>query len=483
VVSLSRDELELMELVGLTWDDRMASEVAERLEELLLHGDSERVKLLSDFTRMHLGLEQLVSLNNAHAKAEKAIARLKSRKSRPVLNQNSLTALVAIAAGIGLALLGYWILVAPGGSQQLAAVDATRPVMTRPKLPVGRMFSQIRTKWADGYQVQDGQTLIEGQVIDLVEGVGQISLDCGAEMVFRAPCRLTLVAGDLVALESGTIMVKAASWTKAFKVKTTDLLATDLGTQFVVSADTTNGSELHVLEGLVIANSLKQPSAERETGAHRAIRVNREGYLESVAFRRDSIFDNFRQVAPLRRINIANTGVALKEGDKDPRWSISAGDSRFGPYPQPATVCAADKKYGENDPARSQWISVKEGTTTGVPARTSYTFTTRFDVTGIDYRSLRLTALIRADNGVKEVRLNGKRLPISPWREWWVGATFFDFHMIEISNGFIPGSNILAIVVDNETELSTVNGQIQEKETPNPMSLRVEWLASGRLPN
>jgi hypothetical protein len=483
VVSLSRDELELMELVGQTWDDRMTPEVAERLEELLSRGDGERVKLLSNLTRMHLSLELVVSLNNAHAKAEQAIARLKSNKSRPVLNPSSLKALVAIAAGFGLALLGYWLLVSSGGSQQLAAVDATRPVMTRPKLPVGRLFSQIRTQWADGYQVQDGQTLIEGQVIDLVEGVGQISLDFGAEVVVRAPCRLTLVAGDLVTLESGTIMVKAASWAKGFKVRTRELLATDLGTQFVVSADTTNGSELHVLEGLVIASSLKQASAERKTGAHRAIRVNREGHLESVAFRRDSIADSLRLVSPLRRIKIANTGVALKEGDKDPRWSISAGDSRFGPYPQPATVCVPDKKYGENDPARSQWISVKDGTTTGVPARTSYTFTTRFDLTGVDSRSVRLTALIRADNGVKEVRLNGKRLPISPWREWWVGATFFDFHMIEISNGFVPGSNMLAIVVDNETELSTVNGQIQEKETPNPMSLRVEWLASGRLPN
>jgi hypothetical protein len=93
--------------------------------------------------------------------------------------------------------------------------------MSRPQLPVGRMFSQSRTKWA---QVQDGQTLVEGQIIDFVEGVGQISLDFGAEVVLRRPCRLTLVAGDLVTLENGTIMVKAASWAKGLKTKTNDLL-------------------------------------------------------------------------------------------------------------------------------------------------------------------------------------------------------------------------------------------------------------------
>jgi hypothetical protein len=96
--------------------------------------------------------------------------------------------------------------------------------------------------------------------------------------------------------------------------------------------------------------------------------------------------------------------------------------------------------------------------------------------------------MLRADNGVKEVWLNGKRLPISPWREWWVGATFYDFHMIEIYNGFVSGSNTLAIVVDNETELSNVDGRLQEKETPIQCHFvssgwrRVASQISGRLP-
>jgi hypothetical protein len=88
--------------------------------------------------------------------------------------------------------------------------------------------------------------------------------------------------------------------------------------------------------------------------------------------------------------------------------------------------------------------------------------------------------MLRADNGVDGVWLNGKRLPIAPWEEWWVGSAFYDFHMIEITSGFVPGNNVLAIVVNNETDLYTVDGNILENQTPNSMALRVEWVASGR---
>jgi hypothetical protein len=121
----------------------------------------------------------------------------------------------------------------------------------------------------------------------------------------------------------------------------------------MVSADITNGSELHVLEGVVIASSLKQPSAERKTGALHVVRVNREGSMESVAFRRNSITSSLRQVVPLRRAKIANTGVGFKVGDKDPRWSIIAGDSEFGPYPQPATYACLLKNTAKTSGAFS----------------------------------------------------------------------------------------------------------------------------------
>jgi hypothetical protein len=483
MVHQSRDELELMDLLSSAWDRHLTPELRDRLEELLSRGDCDGVKLLTDFTRLHLDLEWFVSSNDAQAKALKAIARLKSGGSdRPTHQRSLLKPILAIAAGLLFALVGHWFYSTPRSNQpaQLARDEQSLPAMRRPRLPVGRLFRQNRARWADGNQFQDGQTLFEGQVIDLVEGMGQISLDFGAELVVEAPSRLTLVADNLVTLESGRIMVRAANWAKGFKVRTNDLLATDLGTQFVVSADANMGSEVHVLEGLVIAGSIKQPSLEHRTSANRAVRVNLDGVLESIAFRRDDIAGWLDQIAPLRPVRIANTGVGLKVGEKDPRWLITTGDRQFAPYPQPATVCLPDHKHGENDPASSQWISVKEGTTAGVPVRTKHTFATRFDLTGIHPSSVRLTALVAADNGVEAVWLNDKRLAISPWQDWYPGAAFYQFYKVEIADGFVPGNNTLAITVNNQTQLTTVDGNYHENQEPNPMALRVEWVASGR---
>jgi hypothetical protein len=93
---------------------------------------------------------------------------------------------------------------------------------------------------------------------------------------------------------------------------------------------------------------------------------------------------------------------------------------------------------------------------------------------------VRLTALLRADNGVEGISLNGKRLPIAPWRDWFPGATFYGFNKIEIASGFVPGNNVLTITVNNETQLSYAGGEVDESEEPNPMGLRVEWAGSGR---
>jgi hypothetical protein len=67
-----------MSPISAVWDDRMTPGMWERVEKLLSRADVDRVKFLSEFTRLHMGLEQLVSSSNAHIKAKQAIAQLKA---------------------------------------------------------------------------------------------------------------------------------------------------------------------------------------------------------------------------------------------------------------------------------------------------------------------------------------------------------------------------------------------------------------------
>jgi hypothetical protein len=236
-----------------------------------------------------------------------------------------------------------------------------------------------------------------------------------------------------------------------------------------------------VTEGLVIANSVTHPEAMRHVNAPRAVRVNANGSLEDIAFVQHAFAKALEPLSPVRAITLANTGIGAATGGADQHWVIRSGDAASGPYPQPARICAAPSIYGANDPSRSQWISVEGGTTPGVPVRTKYAFETTFDLSGFDLRTVRIVAHVLADNGVEQVRLNGRPLPIAPWSDWYAGVTFFEFHSLEITEGFVPGKNVISFVVANGTDLPAASESIGEPpEVPNPMALRVEWHGSGR---
>ena len=109
-----------------------------------------------------------------------------------------------------------------------------------------------------------------------------------------------------------------------------------------------------------------------------------------------------------------------------------------------------------------------------------YTFETTFDLTGFDLKSIWVSGLVLADDGVDEVWMNGNRLNVARWKDWGYGVTYTRFHPIEIRSGFVPGVNRLAIVVKNETFIYRAERGFDLPETPNPMALRTEWQAFGR---
>jgi hypothetical protein len=304
----------------------------------------------------------------------------------------------------------------------------------------------------------------------------------GADVLLQGPCRARIVARDCVALERGRLAVRAAKWAIGFKVETDDLLATDLGTWFSVRAGG-GPAEIHVSEGLVLARPVKANAARdltRRLKADEAVHMTRDGAFQAIKFQRDDATEKLAQFHPLQPVQIWNTGIRLREGDKDPHWTVTAGHDENGSFPQPAVVSVPHGSYGINQPELSQWISVDRGTTTGVPARSKYTFETAFDLTGFDLGSVWVSGLVLADDGVDEVWFNGKQLNIAPWKDWGYGVTYVRFHPIEIRSGFVHGINRLAFVVKNETFIYRSNQGFDLPETPNPMALRTEWQAFGR---
>ena len=138
-------------------------------------------------------------------------------------------------------------------------------------------------------------------------------------------------------------------------------MVTDLGTEFGVEVEKSGVSQAHVFEGKVElravggGNSKAIPlqaneSARVDFGKRR---VGHRGSSERAARARLS-----REMPKSVPIVLFNTGVGLKEGDADPHWQLVArsDDPKF--KPQPGRVRVAGDNALENDPARSQWLSL-----------------------------------------------------------------------------------------------------------------------------
>jgi hypothetical protein len=466
----SRNNLELMDLLNAVWDVGMDEPIRARIEELVSRDPQAGLELLISYSRLHLDLKWLILSDVAHEKALESlkIATFKASSTDRWRHWRA-AGLTGIAAALLVTVLTVWN-AGPIGVEHLV----------RTPQPVGRVVRLTNADWTSGSGPQTGDTLIEGQAVDIRSGFVQLSMGFGADVLLQGPCRARILACDRVALEGGKLGVRAAKWAIGFKVETEDLVATDLGTWFSVQSGGGRPAEIHVLEGAVLADSVNVNETTRRLGADEAVGMTRDGAIQAIKFRREAAAEQLSKFAPLRPIKLWNTGIGLREGDQDPHWTVTTGDEEVGPYPQHAMVSEPHESYGINEPGRSQWISVDRGTTKGVPARSKYTFETTFDLTGFDLSSVWISGLVLADDGVDEVWLNGSRLNIPRWSDWTYGINYVKFRPVEIRSGFLPRINRLAFVVKNESFIVPSKQGFDVPDTPNPMALRAEWQAFGR---
>jgi hypothetical protein len=489
---------ELHELLSAACDGRCDAASIARLETLLTEHDRDG-ELLIEYSMLHTDLWRMTSASRAEAATEAMIAaRLfdapaeqknagrkkgERRRTRQIATPTSWRRIAhsrlfqaAAAASLLLSLgIALW---SPRAKEQ--SFEVQRVSLVRPPQPVACLTETERAVWAGGQVYRDGQTLEQNLRLELTQGMAQISMACGADVVLQAPCSVVLATDDLVQLEKGKLTAQAAKWATGFVVETQGLRITDLGTRFAVSTESSGTAEAHVLEGSVLAEPLKSHQPRRSSMLLRsgqAIRVNvNQASVDRLTAQRNRFFGRLDEFRPLRPIDIWNTGYGLTIGDSDPRWHIIAGPDASQNWPIPAVVGQAASVYRDNAPDESQWISVPEGTTKGVPPNTTYTFETTFNLSGFDLSTVRVIGQMLADNGVSAIRLNGKPVDIVPWEERVGDYDFRTFHVVKINDGFIEGKNRLEIDVFN-----TSWGGDRAK-LPTPMGLRVEWRAFGRPP-
>ena len=356
-----------------------------------------------------------------------------------------------------------------------------RPV-SRPPAPVATLAWDENTQW-EGETLAVGHSFHEGETMHLKQGQAHVSVGYGAEIVAHAPCLLTFLSADRVKLIEGDVVVDVAEWGKGFTVITDSMDVVDLGTTFSVSASSEATVETSVLKGMVRA----LPARSRDGEQRSVLLTEGEGLIVDELGNRRT-FDHSSQeelskygsgaLRPYRPVELHNSGIGLSEGDQDPYWRVIAGPEGDFHGPEYAQVCVPYKRYLDNDPTESQWVSIRAWET--ARPNSVYTFATSFHLEGYDLSTMRLFGRFLADNGVEAVRVNGRLVQVQSWTDNVYGQRFDgpQFRFVNVTEGLVEGKNSIEIDVWNGSMVNRRTGK--PDNSPNHMALRVEWYAFGR---
>ena len=489
---LQQDADRLLDLLNEIWDRGPSQERCDAILEFVHeHGASARNCVL-DYTDLHAELATSMASIRAHDNALSQIRAMASPGGDEHGEKLRMASLQAITLGatfkptwIASAAVAALLLIAVGfqavKQEQPASAPTTPAVamrtLVRPPQPVACLTEATKAVWSNNASYKLRETFRQGHKLMLLSGTAQISMASGADIVLQSPCSVVLAADDRVELENGKLTAQAAKWATGFVVETKGLVITDLGTTFAVSADKSGVAEAHVLEGAVLAEPMKTYRPKRSSMLLKkgeAIRVSLpKSTIDLIAAKRTAFIDHLHSFRPLRPIPIWNTGVGQQLGQGDAHWTIVQGDATSGPYPRPAVITHGDPSYLDNMPESSQWVSV--GLDPGAAPKSVHTFETQFDLTDYDLATVRIVGLFLVDDAIRSLRINGKSVPFEPWIYTWDDYDFRRFHAIEISDGFVPGKNVVAIDVYNLPSQS----EPESSTAPNPLGLRVEWQAFG----
>ena len=179
-------------------------------------------------------------------------------------------------------------------------------------------------------------------------------------------------------------------------------------------------------------------------------------------------------------IAIYNTGVDdsgtfLSTGDVDPHYTLTMGDAyvAYGATLAEATGQSLPLGWPIGDryatSGSAQWIA-PNADIVSLRGTDSYTYTTTFDLTGIDPNTVSLSGMYSVDNYSGGIYLNGVLLPGTSSTDIFQYTYLTSF---DITSGFVAGLNTLSFVVDNSPAFVTVDSP------QNPTGLLVEISGDG----
>jgi hypothetical protein len=167
-------------------------------------------------------------------------------------------------------------------------------------------------------------------------------------------------------------------------------------------------------------------------------------------------------IAKLFNSGVNDAGTLLGPDETDPHYQLTASADPTAPGPSVFTLVPGFPvgPWIEEGPL-SRWIAPQGNQSSGNEPGT-YTFTTTFDLTGMNPATAQISGRMSADNSVTGVRLNGSDLGVTAG-----GFNVWTPFAIPVGSPFAAGTNTLEFDVSNAGD------------TINPAGFRVEM--TGRV--
>ncbi len=248
-----QDYLRLVDLdARLRWANRSGRSPADATSQDALKSSISAAISESDFR--HDELEAPSQLHSSHTTRSRSQSR-RTKRSDPQLSSmdggpGQPRRLWAIAGSVAVAML------------------VLLSVLNRSEYgPAGTLTQSAGAKWAgSSEEIAVGEDLGTGR-LTLIEGVAEIALPDDTRLIVEGHSTFELVAPGRVLLERGNLSVFVGPDTTGYTVDTPDARVRDLSTAFQVNVGR-DGTEVHVIEGEVVASGTHAPNDQRVDNLH-----------------------------------------------------------------------------------------------------------------------------------------------------------------------------------------------------------------------
>lgn len=122
--------------------------------------------------------------------------------------------------------------------------------VARPNAAVATLSAAMDAEWGNGASLPIGSPL-PAAPLELRRGLAEIRFGCGAAVILQGPAAFTLESPSHLLLQRGRVAASVPAEAIGFTVRTAQATVVDLGTEFGVSSEETDVTDVHVFRGQV----------------------------------------------------------------------------------------------------------------------------------------------------------------------------------------------------------------------------------------